>query len=513
MLNFRRCPWFLASTFVLVTLGSSCSKTDESVPEAEPVVIPAAADEALAGHEFLRLTEARSGAVEELYVDRRIEIAVDDYDNYYLGVGSRVLVVERGPGTTHVMRVIELSTPLELLGIRGEDLILFGKDPSRCTNDKGGKLYPMPGQSCASVFAMPLDGEGPLRVVAAFDGAFQPVLVSDHVASLVDEHVLMHVALDEGEVRRTTFEASTGPGELAVNGDRLVWTATASKGSEEHSAVFQSRAPFDAVEQVFQLDAPRDTGMIIEVVWIGESLAYLVANMVSDSEKAIKLYRRTGDQTDLLLTGLSAATWLVNDGSSAWLLDFSPDESRLWRIGLKEHRRVTNTTSPKLVTGTRSGLAWVEEHEGTVGFHLTSMGPPGLVAPEARAAIVDAPARKAATLPVDADADAVTELGPTVDGDIPADIVKRIVRAHRKETEACYATALKKNPELGGTLTVAFVIAKTGKVGKTEIVGEFPDPALGKCVTKALAKWTFPKPGDGEPVDVSFPFAFSPTGD
>ena len=43
------------------------------------------------------------------------------------------------------------------------------------------------------------------------------------------------------------------------------------------------------------------------------------------------------------------------------------------------------------------------------------------------------------------------------------------------------------------------------------IVGESLDPALDKCVTKALSRWTFPKPGDGEPVDVSYAFAFPPT--
>jgi outer membrane biosynthesis protein TonB len=99
---------------------------------------------------------------------------------------------------------------------------------------------------------------------------------------------------------------------------------------------------------------------------------------------------------------------------------------------------------------------------------------------------------------------------PTVDGDLAPDLVRRIIRAHTKETKDCYAAAAKKTPELAGTLTVAFVIAKTGKVSKAEVVGEPLDPALGKCMTKALSRWTFPKPGDGEPVDASFPFAFPP---
>jgi hypothetical protein len=73
------------------------------------------------------------------------------------------------------------------------------------------------------------------------------------------------------------------------------------------------------------------------------------------------------------------------------------------------------------VTGTRSGLAWVEEHDKALSFHPTGMGPAGLGKFETRAAILElALGEPEDTSPGEEPSPAAV---PTVDGDLDADII------------------------------------------------------------------------------------------
>jgi hypothetical protein len=498
---YIRCSAGFLATALVFGLGLACkgNEANESGGEAEPTPVAAAEDVPLAGHAFLRLTEVPAGLLLEKFGERPIEFAIDELENYYLGVGSRVLVVETPGSDKAIVRVIEMPEGLRLLGIHDRDLILFGKDPARCTDEsERGKLFGGPSKACASVYRRPTE-EGEVQLVGALD-ARNAVLVGDRVAALVDDG-LATLALGSGEVRKVGFEGSGG--ELEVEGDRLLWDAIVG---QERSVVYQSRAPFDKVEVAFQLDETLESQAISDVTWLGDGFVYLVG-----APNSVTLHRRIGDRTDLLLTDVQGPTSLVHAAGTAWLMTGPLGKEQLWKIGPKEHRKVTFESTPKFVAGTRWGLLWIEEGEKTASFHLSGMGPNGLEAPALAAKIVTLPPKSDVGFGGAPAGEARPSAEPTVDGDLQVDIVKRIVRAHAKETRACWDAAAKTNPELAGVLTVAFTIAKTGKVGKAEVVGEPLDAALGKCVTKAIRSWTFPKPGDGEPVDVSYPFAFPPT--
>jgi biopolymer transport protein ExbD len=98
-----------------------------------------------------------------------------------------------------------------------------------------------------------------------------------------------------------------------------------------------------------------------------------------------------------------------------------------------------------------------------------------------------------------------------VEGNLDGDIIRRIVRAHINEVRSCYNAGLTKNPELEGRVTIDFVIASTGKVGDSKVAeNTLSDENVGACIAKAVKRWTFPKPGGGGEVEVSYPFQLSP---
>lgn len=92
------------------------------------------------------------------------------------------------------------------------------------------------------------------------------------------------------------------------------------------------------------------------------------------------------------------------------------------------------------------------------------------------------------------------------------DIIRRIVRAHINEVRSCYNAGLTKDPTLAGQVVIEFTIAGSGKVSKSAAVDPdaFKDPAVPKCIAKAVKKWKFPKPQGGGEVNVSYPFNLDP---
>jgi hypothetical protein len=284
-------------------------------------------------------------------------------------LGWRVLVVDRGATEPHV-RVIELPKPLELLGIHDDQLILLGSDDSRCSDDEFFRPI-----VCRNVFRRATEGEPKTEFVAAFD-VFAPVLVGDHVVA-IQHNKLISLPLMKGEVRRLRLEHVHSTA-IQVQGDRLLWHAIVHKGATRHSAVYQSISPFDKVERVFLHEATREAEQIVDVAWIGDDIAFLVRS----ENQEVKLYRRIGFQTHLLLIGLGAEARLEHDSNAAWLFDWKPGAERLWRIEPEEHRPITFSTAPMHVTGTRWGLVWMEKHGSVDSFHLAGTGPANREPPE-----------------------------------------------------------------------------------------------------------------------------------
>jgi hypothetical protein len=97
----------------------------------------------------------------------------------------------------------------------------------------------------------------------------------------------------------------------------------------------------------------------------------------------------------------------------------------------------------------------------------------------------------------------------TVVGNLDADIIRRIVRAHINELRTCYQDGLAKDPKLAGRVTVDFVIAASGKVSSSVVASsDLADASVGKCIAKAVKRWMFPR-GIGE-AEVSYPFDLAP---
>lgn len=95
-------------------------------------------------------------------------------------------------------------------------------------------------------------------------------------------------------------------------------------------------------------------------------------------------------------------------------------------------------------------------------------------------------------------------------GSLPADVIKRVVRAHLAEMRHCYETGLAKNPSLSGTVTTKFVIAKDGTVTSADDAGStMTDASVTQCIQKRFLAMKFPEPSGGVVV-VTYPMTFSP---
>ena len=99
-----------------------------------------------------------------------------------------------------------------------------------------------------------------------------------------------------------------------------------------------------------------------------------------------------------------------------------------------------------------------------------------------------------------------------LEGALGMKIVARIVRAHRSEIQTCFETRLKDDPRLAGKLVIDFTITSEGKVDPAVLNprSTLGHPASERCVLDAVSSWSFPKPMDGAPVQVSYPFELAP---
>jgi len=101
-----------------------------------------------------------------------------------------------------------------------------------------------------------------------------------------------------------------------------------------------------------------------------------------------------------------------------------------------------------------------------------------------------------------------------VQGSLDRDLIRRVVRAHIQEVRHCYDQALVRQPDLSGRVEIGFTIAETGNVAASVVESTtVRDPAVGTCIAEAVRRWTFPRPNDGGPVVVRYPFVLTPDGE
>jgi hypothetical protein len=98
-----------------------------------------------------------------------------------------------------------------------------------------------------------------------------------------------------------------------------------------------------------------------------------------------------------------------------------------------------------------------------------------------------------------------------VSGQLPPEVIKRIVRQNFGRLRMCYETGLLANPTLSGKVVVKFVIGRDGAVSTAVDAGSstIGDAKVVGCVVNAFTTLSFPAPADGI-VTVTYPIVFSP---
>lgn len=98
---------------------------------------------------------------------------------------------------------------------------------------------------------------------------------------------------------------------------------------------------------------------------------------------------------------------------------------------------------------------------------------------------------------------------PTVDGSLDREIVRKVVRQHRRELKYCYEKELQGDSGLAGRLVVEFTIDGSGEVlAVTSKESSLDNRAVEECVRDKIRRWTFPSPSDQKNVKVTYPVEF-----
>ena len=87
--------------------------------------------------------------------------------------------------------------------------------------------------------------------------------------------------------------------------------------------------------------------------------------------------------------------------------------------------------------------------------------------------------------------------------------IAREIRGRMSAVRGCYERALRRNPQLGGKLTLRIAISPAGTVTAVDVDDEtVGDAELGTCLRVLLLRWRFAPPGSA--LEISFPFVFQP---
>lgn len=102
--------------------------------------------------------------------------------------------------------------------------------------------------------------------------------------------------------------------------------------------------------------------------------------------------------------------------------------------------------------------------------------------------------------------------GDTVtSGQIPREVIQRIVRQNFGRFRLCYENGLRQNPNLAGRVSVRFVIGRDGAVSNVGNGGsDMPDSGVVSCVVRSFYGLSFPQPDGSGVVTVTYPISFAP---
>ena len=96
----------------------------------------------------------------------------------------------------------------------------------------------------------------------------------------------------------------------------------------------------------------------------------------------------------------------------------------------------------------------------------------------------------------------------TILGGLSRSLIDAVIKRNLSQIRYCYQRQLAKEPDLGGKITVKFVISRDGSVARTSIdKTTMNSQKVESCIQNRFMKFTFPKP-DGGIVIVKYPFVF-----
>lgn len=84
---------------------------------------------------------------------------------------------------------------------------------------------------------------------------------------------------------------------------------------------------------------------------------------------------------------------------------------------------------------------------------------------------------------------------PTVTGNLPLEVIWRIVRSRFGALRVCYQSALDRDAAIHGTIVLSIAITASGSATVTKATGStLADPGLATCTLDAMKSTSFPSP-------------------
>jgi hypothetical protein len=100
----------------------------------------------------------------------------------------------------------------------------------------------------------------------------------------------------------------------------------------------------------------------------------------------------------------------------------------------------------------------------------------------------------------------LSQAAPEPPAEPAPDAMQAVMRARRRQISACYEHALKRDPGLAGTITLALRLGPAGQVLGTTVESDtLADPAVTECLRREAAGWAFAGAHDAT---VVYPFVF-----
>lgn len=99
---------------------------------------------------------------------------------------------------------------------------------------------------------------------------------------------------------------------------------------------------------------------------------------------------------------------------------------------------------------------------------------------------------------------------PILAGNMDRSLIDAVIKRNMNQIRHCYQQQLTMDRDLGGKVTIKFVIAKDGSVSRAETKqSTMNNAAVEGCINQRFMKFQFPEPRGGGIVIVSYPFLFS----